>query len=253
MDELIRKLDNVKSSILLDFESHSKATFFLNTNQFDDIIDLNSIKESEIELLRNSYCKFITYSHKIEKLFLLKKYLSSIEHWVIRKNFDICDSFILQNNNNDTWNFVRILSYTESFIQRKEHKKIMRQLLGKYNIARLKKDIEYLKKHAILTSRLGIMMYKITKWDFNISDTKIGKYYAEKTKRKSKIYNNKEFEIKNTKGYFIKQMTNYERDLERFRIAKELVYNRTCSLVLIEEITKIPIDVLEIIKVQQMS
>jgi len=55
----------------------------------------------------------------------------------------------------------------------------------------LQTDIEMLREHRVLTSRLAIIIYRIATLDINANITKIGRYIHEKTGTKSKTFNTK--------------------------------------------------------------
>jgi len=63
-------------------------------------------------------------------------------------------------------------------------------------------DIDFLEHKFILTSRLAIFIYKICTFDYNASDKEIGLYFSKYYGR-SKNFNNKNFGVKNSKGYAI--------------------------------------------------
>lgn len=68
------------------------------------------------------------------------------------------------------------------------------------DLNRIHKDISYFKATYNLTSRLAIFIFKICTFYFSANEKTIGLDFAN-TFGKSKILNNKKFDISNTKGY----------------------------------------------------
>lgn len=96
-----------------------------------------------------------------------------------------------------------------------------------FDIDKIKLDIAYFERESVLTSRLSIIIYKIFTFDFYTSDTKIGKLFANHF-GKSKLFNCKNFHIKNTRGYKIPNFQNTEFNI-RFQIADNLYYREKCQ------------------------
>lgn len=82
-------------------------------------------------------------------------------------------------------------------------------------------DIRYFEEQSILTSRLGIFIYKICTFYINASEKEIGTYYS-KIFGKSKVYNNKRYEISNMKGYQIPNIKIQEEIIIKKEIAQKL-------------------------------
>lgn len=78
-------------------------------------------------------------------------------------------------------------------------------------------DIKYFENTGILTSRLGIFIYKICTFFNDATDKEIGLFYSKKF-GKSRPYSNKRFGITNTKGYLI----NNIRQREEYKIRSEI-------------------------------
>lgn len=109
-------------------------------------------------------------------------------------------------------------------------------------------DIQYFENIGVLTSRLGIFIYKICTFFHDATDKEIGLYYSKKL-GKSKPYNNKRFNIKNTKGYLVNIKEQTEEYKIRSEIASYLLKHTNLDRNSISEATKLSIEELTIIKV----
>jgi len=108
------------------------------------------------------------------------------------------------NNLNIIEDIIKILMTDDKNVPCKFSKSSIKRYLfrGKDSIDlnRIHKDISYFKATYNLTSRLAIFIFKICTFYFSANEKTIGLHFA-KTFGKSKILNNKKFDISNTKGY----------------------------------------------------
>lgn len=244
---------NETGNVLLDFSSKRDRDYYLTHVNNQDIIELEKIKNISHDTSKKVI--LTTYSGKIENLHF---YADSIDKIMYYRILDfqkaavsnpITFNFQWTNFNISPSNFLFIVRYIEDFIyiyfDNFKYQKPLFLFSNGHDINRIKKDIEYFKNSAVLTSRLAIFIYKICRWDFNISKTKVGKEFALYY-NKSKVYNDKKFDIKNTKAYFIHTMSDYSIIEERLRIVKYLLYNHTdCNLYTLSQATGIPIEQLK--------
>lgn len=255
-DSLLEFMSNNKmTNMLLDFSSKKNYTDFLEYPKNEDVVELDKVKNISQEI--RGRIILLTYIGKIEKLHFYADKLNIITHYKIIDFQKATDSTLI--NLKFQWKFFNIFSlnfvsimqciedFIETYFENFKSEKPLFLFSSRHDINRIKKDIEYLKYSAVLTSRLAIFIYKICTWDFNISSTKVGKKFALHY-NKSRIYNNKKFDIKNTKGYLIYTMHDYRIMEERIRIVKHLLYNNAnCNLYTLSEATNIPLNQLEVL------
>lgn len=250
---LFNIISNEAGNILLDFSSKKDSDYYLTHVNNQDIVELEKIKNISHDMSKKVI--LTTYSGKIENLHFYAEKIDKIMYYQILDFQKVTSSnlitFNFQWTNFDisASNFPLIISYIEHFIviyfDNFKYRKPLFLFSNGYDINRIKKDIAYFKHSAVLTSRLAIFIYKICRWNFNISKTKVGKEFALYYS-KSKVYNDKKFDIKNTKAYFIHTMSDYRIIEERLRIVKYLLYNHTdCTLYTLSQATGIPIEQLK--------
>jgi len=102
-----------------------------------------------------------------------------------------------------------------------------------------------------LTSRLGIFIYKICTFFHDATDKKIGLYYSQKL-GKSKPYNNKRFNIKNTKGYFVNNIQQRKEHKIRSEIASKLLSHTNLDKNLISGVTGVSFEEVCEIKINKI-
>ena len=221
-DFLSTLISNERGNILLDFSSKKDRDNFLTNTKNQDIIELDKITGVNHDTSKKVI--LTAYTGKIEKLHFYADKIDKIMYYRIMdfRNYPssnpITFNFQWRTFNISASNFPFIISFIEFFIDiyfdNFKYQKPLLLFSNGYDINRIKKDIAYFKNSAVLTSRLAIFIYKICKWNFNISKTKVGKEFALYY-NKSKVYNDKKFDIKNTKAYFIHTMSDYRIIEER--------------------------------------
>lgn len=259
---IINLISKINADVLLDFNSKKEMHYFLEYTNDNTIFELSKIEKTIEEVPAKII--LVTESGQIQKLSLLANKKSKINHYEV--SFSMILPMILPmispmifkflwiffESSQLYFDFIFCFRYVESFVQtyfdNTKSKKPVFLLSNGHNIDRIKKDIEYFKNSAVLTSRLAIFIYKICRWNFNISGTKVGTFFAYHY-NKSKNYNNKEYDIKNVKGYHVSAMNMHiimeERIRiimeERIRIARYLLENNAnCDLNIIAQATQIP-------------
>lgn len=102
-------------------------------------------------------------------------------------------------------------------------------------------DIKYFENTGILTSRLGIFIYKICTFFHDATDKEIGLFYSKEF-GKSRPYSNRRFGITNTKGYLINNIRQREEYKIRSEIASYLLNDKTLDKTTISEATGLTIN-----------
>ncbi|MDD2291556.1 MAG: hypothetical protein PHV52_04700 [Aliarcobacter sp.] len=147
-----------------------------NTEQLDNYW-INPVENQHIIL-----CKNLTYYLYIREPEITFSTISYIKEFI---------SIFLHNKKDS------ILSFSKNSINQYLFRNI-----ENFTMETIFNDIRYFEEQSILTSRLGIFIYKICTFYINASEKEIGTYYS-KIFGKSKVYNNKRYEIANIKGYKI--------------------------------------------------
>jgi hypothetical protein len=187
----IRKKFNIESNLYVaSFKELTKENLFKNKSKKILIIEGKSIELSELRKLKD-FKKIKLYSSNLKE--------KKCEYLYVNEEFDI------YGNLSYIKNIIHLLinQKTDS-IKIFNEKSIEQQLFRNINtisIETIINDIDYLEKTSILTSRLGIFIYKFLTFNFNTSDKKIGSFYSEKFNSTSKVFNNRYYNIKNVKGY----------------------------------------------------
>jgi hypothetical protein len=111
-------------------------------------------------------------------------------------------------------------------------------------------EVTLFKEKQILTSRLAVLLYRVCTLDVLASTTKVGRYYANKTGSRSKVFKNvspvgKDLHTKSFKAY---DLSVNEKEMKvRKEIAMNLISEPKVNLELdeIAKITKLPLSELE--------
>jgi len=173
----------------------------------------------------------IYYLPTIPRGFIHQIYLQSQDPFIFIYNTNYIKDFIsiFLDNNDDS-----ICKFTNYSV-----KLFLFRNMNTITIETILSDIDYLERESILTSRLAIFIYKICTFHSNATDKEIGLYYYNKLNIRSKPYNNKRFNISNTKGYFISEM-KYQKEYNiRVNIASYLAKNSDCPTETISNATGI--------------
>jgi len=174
------------------------------------IQELDKIQEKNFKIDTEKALVIVAYKmEKFSNIHIVCKQLpqgNMISHYFVTASvFIVSIKPIFQLHNIEpSFEIPYALLYTKKFLNAYVNVYIQEKSIfyAKYTNERILKDIDYFYETNILTSRLAIVIYKIYKLDFNVSDTKVGKLFA-KIYGKSKPYNNKKFAIQNTKGYYL--------------------------------------------------
>lgn len=201
-------------------KKNTKILFIKITNKNDFINLLESDKLENKTLCKNS------------KFFYLQKQPYSS---TITDNIKYAEFFILHLlKNNDKLSFS--IPYVENALLRNIRNVTLETILN---------DIEYFYFSNVLTSRLAIFVYKLSTFNLRLSDKTIGTIYAKKY-NSSKVFNNKRFNISNTKGYYIGERI---KDVKvKKNIANNLIKLTHLSFEDIAKVTELNIDIVESLK-----
>lgn len=256
--ELDKHLDNFNDSLYInifskfnneELQKNKKKNIILLNNVDINLFNLDNFKNENITILFTEINNIVELNNLIntppnnlmnpnqlqQHFFYIKK----LDFLFVLKNIYIIENIIdifMNDNKNTTCKF------NKSSIKRYLFR-------GKESIDlnRIKNDITYYKKSFQLTSRLAIFIYKICTFDLTANEKYIGLEFA-KNFAKSKILNNKKFDITNTKGYStINFIYNNELNI-RLDIANKLRNLNICNNEEIFNITGIDLNLLNKIK-----
>ncbi len=198
-----------------------KKNILLIENDASDINYLTKFKDKKIRILFHSVYnteQLDNYWIPVvnQPIILCKNtiyYLCSIEAEITFSTIAYIKEFIsiFLNNKKDS-----ILSFSKNSINQYLFRNI-----ENFTMETIFNDIKYFEEQFILTSRLGIFIYKICTFYINASEKEIGTYYS-KIYGKSKVYNNKRYEISNMKGYQIPNIKIPEEIIIKKEIAQKL-------------------------------
>lgn len=233
---------NLETLINNYLNNHKEVFYINNINRFKEE-ELQNNKDKNIILINNSDINLIWLDiFKNENLTILFCSIKNQEelvplinnsngtmsanpiqpHLFYIKKIEL--SSIL-NNLNIIEDIIKILMTDDKNVPCKFSKSSIKRYLfrGKDSIDfnRIHKDISYFKATYNLTSRLAIFIFKICTFYFSANEKTIGLHFAN-TFGKSKILNNKKFDISNTKGYSTKSFQSIYEDSIRTDIAMKL-------------------------------
>lgn len=118
----------------------------------------------------------------------------------------------------------------------------------------LEKELHLLVNKKILTSKFGILIYRIFLLDTKASTTKIGRYYAKNIGSRSKVFTTKTFEQRVGSNYKINSLRAYDllKDEKAENIRKEIARNllnleekRKLDIKTISQVTKLEIEIIK--------
>ena len=264
-----RMLPSLKIKTQVNIYNSAKSVnyTFINNTKYNQIIIIDSLQKNNLDftnittklLLVPALCEFYKEQDKYIqspvftdiKIDASEQYLYWLEKevpldFIYRSDIDLLD-FI----NKKIWMVKLILG--DDYISITNNSTIDIQ-------TSLQTDIQMLRGHRILTSRLAIMIYRTATLDINANVTKIGRHIHQKTGTKSKTFNarmmkglsingsitiSRDLVNKNFKAY---NLNVNETDLAiRTEIANNLLsYNLTnLTVEMIANSTKLPIEIVK--------
>ncbi|MAD42351.1 MAG: hypothetical protein CL623_08165 [Arcobacter sp.] len=245
--------------LMLTFKKSSDIKEFIKnieTNKSTKVISLNNVKEEDLKADRN-FNLIITTTINISLNNLIK--IKDFKNYILYKkisNFDKKDllnmhsSSILFTDNYSWFDMInkpysvnifisKFLNYdngSEIEFDKNDVKRLLFRNKSFIDIHVIQNDLKYLQEQNKLTSRLAIFIYKISTYNFNASDKLVGLVYQDKYE-KSKVFNNKHYNISNTKGYDV-----IDNNKELLQIAKYLCMNTNSRIETIAEATQLNIN-----------
>ncbi|MDX9901041.1 MAG: hypothetical protein RBT22_06080 [Aliarcobacter sp.] len=218
-DDKKLNLETLINSYLIN---HKEVSYVNYINKFKEE-ELQNNKDKNIILLNNSDINLIWLdifkNENLTILFCNIKNQEELAHLITHNSNSMMSENPIQphlfyikkielssilNNPNIIEDIIKILMTDDKNAPCRFSKSSIKRYLyrGKDSIDlnRIHKDISYFKATYNLTSRLAIFIFKICTFYFSANEKTIGLDFAN-TFGKSKILNNKKFDISNTKGY----------------------------------------------------
>jgi len=272
-----------KDILLINFKSKSVYNEFIKSNYFKKnnnllitslqkltIKDLNNMGKKSIILVENKEVSFghleVLKDENIKILFCGISNFDEVKNYIKPSNFSSQKPRILSQylyhfylQNLDPLDIIYNISYAKYFISsfldyernndlsfnQQSIKLFLFRNIQTITIDTMLNDIKYLEHSSILTSRLAIFLFKICTFYCNATDKEIGTYYASKLKIRSRVYNNKRFNISNTKGYYIKNMQQRTENNVKINIASYLLNKNACDINILSQATGLSLSALE--------
>jgi len=198
-----------KNIVLVSYSDINLHWFNLFLDDQYSILFSKIGNEDHLQNLMNKYIPFeASLSNQRDYLIYFKK--QDIDFML--NNIYILEDMI-QHLLSDNFNNTRVFSKVSI-------KSVLFRGRDYMDIDRIYTDIEYYKSSFMLTSRLAIFIYKLCLLDANASDKEIGEYFKG-IYGKSKVLNNKKFNIVNTRGYATKEK-KYQSE---FEIKQQIAYS----------------------------
>lgn len=242
------KKGNMNDSILCIYDSTLIQTLAEEDKKYkyNKILELINLCDSRVvnSLKKNS--NFILYFNSIKNykclknikdikfLYIDKKILKSdrvnVNEDSIKSYLTICksepyDFLMLDIDYKIKSQIVKYyLDFFVRFLQIKEEIFLMETGYIEFNLNKpdihisciVENELRILEKNKIITSRLAIFIYRLFSFDIEASSTKIGRYFAEKTRSKSKVLTRKAFfkKVGNIIGYDFSAIRVYDLSVD---------------------------------------
>ncbi len=181
-------------NLFLDDQYSILFSKIYNENNLINLVSMTTILQ-----IRNSQIDHLIYFQKQDIDFILNN-IYILEDMI---------QYLLSDNSNNTRVFSKI-SIKSALFRGRDY----------MDMERIYTDTKYYKSSFMLTSRLAIFIYKLCLLDANASDKEIGEYFKG-IYGKSKVLNNKKFNIVNTRGYATKEK-KYQSE---FEIRQQIAYS----------------------------
>ena len=222
------------------------------------IIDTTNIK---IQLLLKNLKHNILYPLNelnrkkiVDKLLSFDEFIKESKKQYLKPDIDTIYSYVYYYKQRDPIEIIKQINYSnvKNYVFSFKSKFLPNNCYyDKFNITLdcktiLTNDIYYLLEKHILTSRLGILIYRIGTLEFDTSTTKIGKYYRQKlgikskTVRPAKRYNTYNIPNLTLKAYDLesnKALDYLTKHLANINFQKKLEYDKKIKVIGIHNTT----------------